>query len=63
MTGMRQADVGRAALKVGESVFSGMKFLGGVTVALDAVKSRVAGKGAGSSGTPEGRVGEYGHAR
>ena len=61
MTGMRQADVGRAALKVRESVFSGMKFLGGV--ALDAVKSRVTGKGAGSSGTPEGRVGEYGHAR
>ena len=61
MTGMTQADVGQAALKVGESVFSGMKFLGGM--ALDAAKSRVAGKGAGSGGTPEGRVGGYGHAR
>jgi len=61
MAGMTQADVGQAALKVGESVFSGMKFLGGI--ALDAAKSRVTGKGAGSGGTPEGRVGGYGHAR
>ena len=61
MTGMTQGDVGQAALKVGESVFSGMKFLGGM--ALDAAKSRVTGKGAGSGGTPEGRVGGYGHAR
>ncbi|KIM42507.1 hypothetical protein M413DRAFT_444245 [Hebeloma cylindrosporum] len=62
MTGMTQADVGQAALKVGESVFSGMKFLGGM--ALDAAKSRVTGKGAvGAGGTPEGRVGGYGHAR
>lgn len=43
MTGMTQADVGQAALKVVESVFSGMKFLGGM--ALDAAKSRVTGKG------------------
>ena len=61
MTGMTQADVGQAALKVGESVFSGMKFLGGM--ALDVAKSRVTGKGAGSGGTPEGRVRGYGHAR
>ena len=61
MTGMTQADVGQAALKVGESVFSGMKFLGGM--ALDVAKSRVTGKGAGSGGTPEGRARGYGHAR
>jgi len=55
-------DVGQAAPEVGESVFSGMKFLGGI--ALDATKSRVTGKlGADSSGMPEGRVGGYGHAR
>jgi len=58
---MTQADVGQAALKVGESVFSGMKFLGGM--ALDAAKSRVTGKAASSGGTPEGRVGGYGHTR
>jgi hypothetical protein len=64
ITGMMQADVGHAALKVGESMFSGMKFLGGM--ALEAAKSRVAGGGAGSGGvggTPEGRVGGHGHTR
>ncbi|KAF8964962.1 hypothetical protein BDZ97DRAFT_1918662 [Flammula alnicola] len=50
ITNMTQADVGRAALKVGESVFSGMKFIGGM--ALEAAKSRV-GSG------PEGRVGAF----
>ena len=49
---MSQADVGHAALKVGESVFSGMKFLGGM--ALEAAKSRVSAVG------PEGRVGAFG---
>jgi len=64
ITGMTQADVGHAALKVGESMFTGMKFLGGM--ALEAAKSRVAGSGAGSGGvggTREGRVGGYGHTR
>ncbi|KAF8952387.1 hypothetical protein BDZ97DRAFT_1930866 [Flammula alnicola] len=50
ITNMTQADVGHAALKVGESMFSGMKFLGGM--ALEAAKSRV-GPG------PEGRVGAF----
>jgi len=39
ITNMTQADVGHAALKVGESVFSGMKFLGGM--ALEVAKNRV----------------------
>ncbi|KDR68050.1 hypothetical protein GALMADRAFT_1050690 [Galerina marginata CBS 339.88] len=42
-----QADVGNAALRVGESMFSGMKFLGGK--ALEVAKSRVgAGMGSGT---------------
>ena len=36
---MTQTDVGHAALKVGETVFSGMKYLGGI--ALEAAKNRV----------------------
>lgn len=39
ITNMTQADVGHAALKVGESMFSGMKFLGGM--ALEVSKHRV----------------------
>ncbi|KAF8964574.1 hypothetical protein BDZ97DRAFT_2058466 [Flammula alnicola] len=50
ITIMTQADVGHAALRVGESVFSGMKFLGGIP--LEAAKSRV-GPG------PEGRIGAF----
>lgn len=38
-----QADVGNAAIKVGEGLFSGMKFLGGI--ALEAAKSRVGSTG------------------
>lgn len=54
MTTITQADVGHAALKVGESVFSGMKFLGGK--AFEAAKSRVAPS---PGPTPEGRLGAY----
>ncbi|KAF8166691.1 hypothetical protein BJ912DRAFT_889225 [Pholiota molesta] len=38
IAGVTQADVGHAALRVGESVFSGMRLLGGM--ALEAAKSR-----------------------
>ncbi|KAF9527640.1 hypothetical protein CPB83DRAFT_895045 [Crepidotus variabilis] len=44
-----QADVGHAALKVGESVFSGVKFLGGM--AFEAAKNKVSGGSPGSGGS------------
>ena len=44
VTNMTQAELGQAALKVGETVLGGMKFLGGM--AYDAAKSRVSGGGA-----------------
>jgi len=43
VTNMTQAELGQAALKVGETVLGGMKFLGGM--AYDAAKSRVSGGG------------------
>ena len=43
VTNMTQAELGQAALKVGESVLGGMKFLGGM--AYDAAKNRVSGGG------------------
>lgn len=49
VTNMTQAELGQAALKVGETVLGGMKMLGGM--AYDAAKSRV-------SGGDMGRVGE-----
>jgi hypothetical protein len=51
VTNMTQAELGQAAMKVGETVLGGMKFLGGM--AYDAAKSRVSG-GVGDGG----RVGE-----
>ena len=43
VTNMTQAELGQAALKVGETVLGGMKFLGGM--AYDAAKNRVSGGG------------------
>ena len=40
ITAITRADVGHAALKVGETVFNGMKYFGGI--ALEAAKNRVA---------------------
>jgi hypothetical protein len=57
LTTITQADVGNAALKVGESVFSGMKFLGGK--AFEAAKSRVVPPAPSPGPTPEGRLGAY----
>ena len=53
VTNMTQAELGQAALKVGETVLGGMKLLGGM--AYDAAKSRVGG-----SGGDVGRVGRGG---
>ena len=47
VTNMTQAELGQAALKVGETVLGGMKLLGGM--AYDAAKSRVSG-GSGDMG-------------
>ena len=41
MVGMTQADVGQAALKMGESVFSGMKFFGGMALDYPRVQREV----------------------
>ena len=43
VTNMTQAELGQAALKVGETVLGGMKFLGGM--AYDAARNRVSGGG------------------
>ncbi|KAF5309146.1 hypothetical protein D9619_012845 [Psilocybe cf. subviscida] len=57
LTTITQTDVGNAALKVGESVFSGMRFLGGK--AFEAAKSRVVPPAPSLGPTPEGRLGAY----
>ena len=54
VTNMTQAELGQAALKVGETVLGGMKMLGGM--AYDAAKSRVSGGSADMGRFGEGLV-------